>query len=404
MANWFTNLFRRKTKDGIVAAASPISLSTWQYTEYGGDILETDIIRACVDALSRTAAKMELQAVKYNTADGTKERVLNSDVARVLAKPNSVMTSYDFVYRCYALMLYNGTCFIWPERDDTGKLVALWPINYRSFRMYEYHDRMYGRFTLKYTREYYVPMDELIILRNHYMRDDLVGDPNTALQSACELLNAQNQGIIYGIKNSAMIRGILKALNVVKEEDLEKAKKKFVADNLAVENSGGVIAIDGKYDYQSIESKWYSVDADTMAQAKAKIFDYFQVSEDFLQGKADAYNGIYETRIEPFAIQLTQALTYGVFTDREIGFGNSVEANMSKVKYQSIDAVTKMIQATNQLGLFTRNEYREMLGYGALTDEQGGNEIMIAVNNYAAQDDAQGDSSQGGTEDEDGQA
>ena len=48
--------------------------------------------------------------------------------------------------------------------------------------------------------------------------------------------------------------------------------------------------------------------------------------------------------------------------------------------------VTRVIQATSQLGLFTRDEYRQMLGYEPLGPEKGGDEIMIAVNNMEADD------------------
>ena len=80
---------------------------------------------------------------------------------------------------------------------------------------------------------------------------------------------------------------------------------------------------------------------------------------------------------------LTDALTHGLYTDREIAFGNRIEAAMSRMKYQPMSAVTNVISATRELGLFTRNEYREMLGYAPLSDEEGGNQIMTAVNNYS---------------------
>jgi hypothetical protein len=50
------------------------------------------------------------------------------------------------------------------------------------------------------------------------------------------------------------------------------------------------------------------------------------------------------------------------------------------VKYQPISAITSLIAATNQLGLFRKNEYREMLGYPPLSDEDGGNDIVISLN------------------------
>ena len=85
-------------------------------------------------------------------------------------------------------------------------------------------------------------------------------------------------------------------------------------------------------------------------------------------------------------MMLSQAFTSKLFTDRERGFGNKVEANMAKLKYQPMTVITRVIAATNQLGLFTRDEYREMLGYQPLGPERGGNEIMIAVNNMASDD------------------
>ena len=56
--------------------------------------------------------------------------------------------------------------------------------------------------------------------------------------------------------------------------------------------------------------------------------------------------------------------------------------NLSKLKYQPMTVVTKVIETTRELGLFTRDEYREMLGYQPLGPERGGDEIMIATNNY----------------------
>lgn len=173
-------------------------------------------------------------------------------------------------------------------------------------------------------------------------------------------------------------------MNVLKDSDIEKARDKFVSDNLRASNNGGVMVLDGKFDYQPLESKPYMVDADTMEQARKKIFDLLGVNEDFLQNKFDSngYESVYEGRIEPFCIMLTQAMTAKLFTDRERGFGNEIEANMARVKYQPMSTVVQVINATQQLGLFMRDEYREMLGYAPLGAERGGDQIMIAVNNY----------------------
>lgn len=375
----------------------PYNVKAWNFVPFKGDIVEINLILACIDALSRNIAKMELQAVRIDQ-NGIKQSTSRNDINAVLQHPNPYMTMYDFLYKVSANLLANDNAYIYPEYDDGGNLIALYPINYRSMRLYQMDDgTLICTFMMNYFREYTIPYREIIHLRNHFIRDEFVGEGNASLKPVSELLNAQDQGIIKGIANSAIIRGILKSVSVIKESDLKKARDQFVEDNLSVANAGGVIALDGKFDYQNIESKPYVVDADTMKVAESKVYSYFGVNEDFLQNKFSSagYEAVYEGRLEPFAIQMTQALTYTLLTARERGFGNRIEANMRKVKYQPISAVTNVINATRELGLFTRNEYREMLGYAPLSDEQGGNEIMIAVNNYSSNEDNQeGDSNE----------
>lgn len=376
-------LFRRSTGINSETNAIPLSVNTWDYKRFNGDVLTMDLIVASIDALSRNIAKTELKSV-VNRKDA-KEIDRTSDVARVLKKPNKYMSTYDFMYKVSALYFTNNNVFIYPEYDPNGNLVALYPINYQTFHLYR-TDRgtLIAQFQLNYFKEYTCPYDRLIHLRNHYIGDDLFGEDNNALTPASELLNAQNQGIIEGIKNSAIIRGVLKSVNVIKQADLVKARDQFVQDNLRASNNGGVIVVDGKFDYQNLENRPYVVDSETMEQAKAKVFDYFGVNEAFLQNSfnSDGFEAVYEGRLEPFAIMLSQALTDKLFTERERGFGNEIEANMSRVKYQSMTTVVSIINATNQLGLFTRDEYREMLGYAPLGEANGGNDIMVALNNY----------------------
>lgn len=364
-------------------------IDQYKVRQWDKKAIELYLIRASIDALARNIGKMELDAVMYTDRDNSVKKVNRaSDVAKVLKHPNQYMTMYDFLYKIAAMYYASNNAFIWPEYSKEGNLIALWPINYENFQLYESErGTLIAKFRISYRKTYTVPYDDIIHLRNHYMDDDLVGSSNQALLPVCELMNAQNQGIIHGIQNSAIIRGILKSVNVIKEQDMKAARNRFVEDNLAASNNGGVIVVDGKFDYTPIESKPYMVDAETMAETKRMVFDYFGINEGFITNtfSPEEYEAVYEGRLEPFAIMLTQALTKGLYTDRERGFGNEVEANMSRVKYQPISAITSLIAATNQLGLFRKNEYREMLGYPPLSDEEGGNEIVISLNYVNAQ-------------------
>lgn len=385
--------FWNKRADAVGATTQrtsviPMSFQSWNYRFLNGKFTEIDVIATSIDALARNIAKIELKSVRH-----TKETVsvndTTSDVARVLAKPNPYMSQYDFIYKLASLYFISNNVFIWPEYDKMGQLVALWPINYKNFCLKKTDSGvLIAQFQLNYFNNYTIPYSQLIHLRNKFTTDDLFGDTNDALNPIAELSNAQNQGIINGIKNSALIRGILKSINVIKEEDMIAARDRFIEDNLTASNSGGVMVIDGKFDYQNIESKPYVVDADTMKEVKERIYSYFGINDDFVQNKftSEGYEAVYEGRIEPYALMLSQAFTDKLFTARERGFGNVIEANMAKLKYQPMTVITRVITATNQLGLFTRDEYREMLGYAPLGPERGGDEIMIAVNNMEADD------------------
>ena len=386
---------KRKSEGALMQKTSVVPLNTemWSYRYFGGEIAQIDLIALCIDALARNIGKIELKSIvrKKNAVSVTD---LTSDVARVLKRPNPYMTSYDFLYKVASLYFMSNNVFIWPEYDNQGQLVALWPINYKSFQLVKTESGiMIAQFTLNYFQEYTVPYSRLIHLRNKFTTDDLFGDTNDALNPVAELINAQNQGIVNGIKNSALIRGILKSINVIKEEDLTKSRDQFVKDNLAASNSGGVIVIDGKFDYQNIESKPYVIDADTMKEVRERVYSYYGVNDEFIQNKftSEQYEAVYEGRIEPFAMMISQAFSDMLFTPRERGFGNEVEANMAKLKYQPMTVITRIITATNQLGLFTRDEYREMLGYQPLGPDRGGDEIMIAVNNMASDEEVSQD-------------
>ena len=374
---------KSKEREYERSKAIPFTTEAWHYVRFNGELLDIDTIVACIDALARNLAKMELTAIRKDK-DNIAITDRTSDVAKVLKRPNPYQSQYDFIYKVAALYFATNNAYIWPEYDESGNLINLWPINCVSAKLYEKDGVEVLRFQLKRNHFFTVPYSQIIHLRNHYMKDDIFGDSNHAFSSIAELMDAQQQGIKGGIKNSALIRGILKAVQVMKEEDIIAAKERFIKDNFAVENNGGVLFIDGKYDYTNIESKPYVVDADTMKFTREAAYSYYGVNEDFLQNKftSEKYEAIYEGRLEPWSIQFTQGLTDGIYTSRMQSFGNQIVANMALLKYQPLSTITNMISVTKELGLFTRDEFREMLGYEPLGPERGGDEIMIAVNNY----------------------
>ena len=383
------------------ARAIPFNIETWHYKRFEGELLDIDTIVACIDALARNLAKMRLNAIRRDK-NNIAVTDTTSDVARVLKNPNPYMTQYDFIYKVAALYFASNNAYIWPEYDNKGELINLWPINYRSAKVYEYQGVEVIRFELKRNHFYTIPYSQIIHLRNHYMEDELFGDSNKSFMAIADLMDAQNQGIKGGIKNSALIRGILKAVQVMKDEDLKAARDKFLQENFHMANNGGVAMIDSKFEYTPLKAEPYVVDADSRKETREAAYSYFGVNEDFLQNKFDSngYDAVFEGKLEPWSVMFTDALSKHLFTERMQSFGNQIEANMAKLKYQPLSQISNMIATTKELGLFTRDEYREMLGYEPLGPERGGDEIMIATNNYNSSVSTIQDDDQKGEDDE----
>ena len=121
---------KKTASDRERSKAIPFDIETWHYKRFNGELLDIDTIVACIDALARNLAKMELTAIRKDK-DNITITDRTSDVARVLKKPNPYMTQYDFIYKVAAIYFSSNNAFIWPEWNENGELIALWPINYR---------------------------------------------------------------------------------------------------------------------------------------------------------------------------------------------------------------------------------------------------------------------------------
>ena len=98
------------------------------------------------------------------------------------------------------------------------------------------------------------------------------------------------------------------------------------------------------------------------------------MNEEILQNKAfgDAWLAFYEGFVEWFAIQLGEAISGMLFTERErVGYGNQIFFTSNRLQYMSnadkLNAVTQL----GDRGLATRNELREILNLEPLREEIG---------------------------------
>ena len=69
-----------------------------------------------------------------------------------------------------------------------------------------------------------------------------------------------------------------------------------------------------------------------------------------------------------------QAFTNVCFTQTERDHGNRIIFNTSVLMNTAMQTKVSIVQASREIGLFTRNELREMFGYAPI---EGGDEIEV---------------------------
>ena len=129
----------------------------------------------------------------------------------------------------------------------------------------------------------------------------------------------------------------------------------------------------------------FAVDADTLKEIRANVFEYFGVNEDVLQNKfdSDTWAAFYEGAIEPWAIQFSEVMTRMLFTFREQSQGNYVMATANRIAYMSnADKLNVSAQLLDR-GLISLNEAREIWN---LPPVDGGDARIIRGEYYNAND------------------
>jgi hypothetical protein len=164
-----------------------------------------------------------------------------------------------------------------------------------------------------------------------------VGEDNSALEPTMQLLSTQNQGISEGIKNSASFRFMATVANFTKGKDLSKERKEWVTENLGPD-SGGLALFPNTYsNVQQIQSAAKIVDPEQVKLIEERVYKYFGSNEDILTNKAvgDAWSAYYEGKIEPFAIQLSQAMTCMTYNQNERTRKNAIVWSANRLQYMT---------------------------------------------------------------------
>ena len=336
------------------------------FTNWGGAIYESEIVRAAIDARARHISKLKVETV------GTANPSLQSKLQQ---GPSQFQTWSQFLYRTSTILDCTNNCFIVPVFDERMVITGVYPILPASCRLVEYDGEIWLRYQFSNGQFAAVEFNKCAILTKHQFQSDFFGDPNTPLRETMQLIHIQNQGIEEGVKNAATFRFMATLNNFSSASDLAKERERFTESNLSTQSkSGGFLLFPNTYkDIKQIDVKPYSIDAAQMEQIRENVFNYFGVSEDVLQNKARAEDleAFFDGAIEPFAIQLSEALTKMLFSERERAQGSYLIANANRLQYMSTSAKVQMAKELGDRGAILIDEIRELFNYTPLPDGAG---------------------------------
>lgn len=335
------------------------SFHSWQ-----GSIYESDLIRAALDAHGRHAAKLSI-----NISGSAKQNLRN----RLMVQPNEFQTWPQFLYRTAVTLYAKNTAFMVPVLGEYGEPNGVITVVPKRWELVEDNGTPYIRFYFERKRRA-VELWNVGILTRYQMDNDLFGSDNDALKATLDLIEMQKQGITEGIKNSATYRFMAQSSNWSTDEDLARERDRFTEMNMR-SGSGGFLLWPNTYkDIKQINQEAYKVDPDQMALIKNNVFDYFAVNEDVIQNKAygDSWLAFYEGAVEWFSVQLSEAMTRMLYTERErSAFDNKIWFSSNRLQYMSNSDKLSAISQMADRGLMTRNELREILNLSPLPEPYG---------------------------------
>ena len=360
----FEALFGRKKAEPVSSSFQTLTAYQPAFRSWGGQIYESELVRAAVDAIARHAAKLQY------SMEGTARPKLWTATK---SAPNPWMTWSQFTERSSNIYEVQNNLFIIPLLDDLGEVAGYFPAVPSECEVVDVGGNPWLKFTFLGGQKKSIPLIRVGVVVKHQLKDDFFGEKNTALSGTMELINMVNQGIQEGVKNSATFRFMAQLTSKSFDEDLRKERERFDRTNFQ-QGSGGLLLFGNQFsNIPQIKQEGYKVDPDQMKLIQASVMNYFGVSEEVLQNKAngDQLDAFFNGAIEPFAIKLSDALTRMVFTQREINSGNAVRFTANRLQYMSVASKISMAQQLGDRGILTIDEIRDLFNYAPLPDGEG---------------------------------
>lgn len=363
-------LGRTAEKEKVVQAGQTFKMiSAYEpvFRDWRGEIYESLLVRAAIDARARHVSKLKVEFL------GTAKPDL---CARLRKRPNPWYTWSQMMYRISTILDCCNNVIIVPIYDADLVKIGFFPVLPSSCKIVTYKDEYWIRYDFLNGKQHAAcKLSECAILTKYQFKNDFFGSSNAPLDGTMDLIDIQRQGIKEAIKSTSSYKFMAKLSNFTKMSDLQAEREAFTEAAFGKEaKKSGVLLFPNTYgDIKQIDIKPWTPDKDQMEYINKHVFDYFGVNEKILQNSAtgDEWSAFFEGAIEPFSIQFSETMTNALFSEREIALGAEVIATASRIQYMNFS--DKLNYATGMIdrGLIMIDEAREVFNLAPLPNDQG---------------------------------
>lgn len=345
------------------------------FSSFGHDIYLSDFVNNAIDRVASEISKIDIKSVIESPGS---IRVQNDELTRMFRyKPNPLQTTSDFLSSVEWLRRKNRNAFIYPQYVTvTGsgqtfrKYTGFYPLDPISISIGVQDGEAWEvKMDFHGGKSYVLPYADLIHLRWRRGTNVVIGGGDDQgrvndydVRRTIDALDKTIQGLPKSIEASMQIKGVYTSKSLHDEERRKKEREDF--ESHILQSKTGIMALDLAGEFTPVDIKAPAISEEALKFLKAVIHERYGISAAILSGDYTSaqHNAFYQATIEDFIIQLEQAFTACLFTQREQDLGHKVKGYYRKVRYYSTTDKLNLAKMATQTRLMTLNEINEMFG------------------------------------------
>ena len=307
-------------------------------------------VHSAVELISNTVASLDIK-LYYENDSGVEEVKGDKRVYMFNDEPNILMTGADLKKAIVRDYLIYGNCYIYVDED---KLTYI-PANEISIFINKI-DPLNLQITMQVGGKNYFPHQFIILTKN--TKNGVTGfGVLDECQKLLKLAQAQNDFTVETLKNGGIKRGVLKAEDRLRSEELNELKEQFEIMYAGKKNT---MVLNKGICYHELQQSSQEMQLiDLKNSISRDILTIFDIPENLFNNNipTELWQMFIKSTISPILTKIEQALNKSLLTSKEKGkyyFAFDTKQLMKGDITKRFDAYEKAIKN----GFMTRNEVR----------------------------------------------